>query len=128
MSKWRDDLRFWFSDSAPKQGGVLDGLDKLLYFDGFVPAVPILLVLERFVDAWVTLRAYMELGPDAFARVELNPFLSWLSQFGIPWMVLFMVLSTVPLIFWCYSRRRFLRLMPFLWAVAFVPMAVSWVV
>jgi len=128
MSKWKDDLHFWFSSSVPRQGGLLDGLDRLLYFDGFVPVIPILLVLERFVDAWVTLRAYVELGPDAFARVELNPFLSYLSQFGIPWMVLFMVLSTVFLIPCCCSKRRFLRFMPFLWAVAFVPMAVSWVV
>jgi len=128
MSKWKDDLRFWFSSSAPKRGGLLDGLDRLLYFDNFVPAIPILLVLERFVDVWVTLRAYVELGPDAFARVELNPFLSYLSQFGILAMVLFMIPSTVFLIPCCYSKRRFLRFMPFLWVVAFVPMAFTWVV
>jgi len=128
MSKWKDDLRFWFSESAPRQGGPLDGLDKLLYFDGFVPVIPILLVLERFVDVWVTLRAYVELGPDAFARVELNPFLSYFSQFGIPWMALFMVFSTVPLIACCYSRRRYLRFMPLLCVAVFVPMALTWVV
>jgi len=128
MSKWKDDLRFWFSKSIPKRGGLLDGLDRLLYFDGFVPVIPILLVLERFIDVWVTLRAYVELGPDAFARVELNPFLSYLSQFGIPWMALFMILTTVPLIAASYSKRRFLRFLPFLCVMAFVPMALTWVV
>jgi len=128
MSKWRDDIRFWFSESAPRQGGLLDGLDRLLYFDGFVPAVPILLILERLVDVWVTLAAYVELGPDVFARAELNPFLSYFSQFGIPWMVLFMISSTVPLIAASYSKRRFLRFLPFLCVVVFVPMTISWVV
>jgi len=128
MSKWREDLRFWFSSSAPKRGGLLDGLDRLLYFDGFVPAIPILLILERFVDVWMTLDAYTELGPDAFARAEFNPFLSYLAQFGIPAMVLYMISSTVPLIACCYSKRRYLRFMPFLCVVVFVPMAISWVV
>jgi len=128
MSEWRDDLRFWFSESAPRQGGLLDGLDRLLYFDGFVPTVPILLILERFADVWVTLGSYMELGPDVFARVELNLFLSWVSQFGIPAMVLYMISSTLPLIACCYSRRRFLRFLPLLCVVAFIPMAFTWVV
>nr|QBN22433.1 hypothetical protein [uncultured archaeon] len=70
----------------------------------------------------------MELGPHSFARAELNPVLSWVSQFGIPWMVLFMISSTVPLIACCYSERRFLRWMPFLCLVVFIPMVLGWVV
>ena len=128
MSRWREDFRFWFSDSAPGNGGLLDNLDKLLYFDNFCPLIPILLVLERTVDVWVTLGSYMELGPHSFARAELNPVLSWVSQFGIPWMVLFMISSTVPLIACCYSERRFLRWMPFLCLVVFIPMVLGWVV
>jgi len=128
MSKWKDDLRFWFSDTVPKQGGLLDGLDRLLYFDNFVPVIPILLILVRFIDAWVTLRTYVELGPDAFARAELNPFLSYFARFGIPAMVLYMISSTVPLIACCYSKRRYLRFMPLLCVVVFIPLALTWVV